>query len=123
MVWLFHTEDSLPLPSQSPVQAPTHKAFTAPIWTLDPWQLLATFRPGSIPQALRRLSGVSVGGRVLSQLAQAVEQLAGLDAVRKLPVVLQVPSHNLQAVKTDLITHQMYGYVLAMPCLPSHAMQ
>lgn len=65
-------------------------------------------RPGIMP-ATDRIEGLSMGGRVLCQLALAVAALAGKEAAGRLTVILHVNDDQEEEVCQELHKHQFYG--------------
>lgn len=88
-------------------QGPPQAGFD--LWTADPWSIVASLRPGSLPLAGERLEGLSMGGRALTQLRAAVEGAAGPEAAAALTVVLHVNDGQREAVVRELAARRLYG--------------
>ena len=61
-----------------------------------------------------RIDGLTIGGRQLLALRQAVEKLAGPEAVAKMPLLLHVAEEMEEPVLADLRARNLYGSVTTL---------
>ncbi|KAG2446024.1 hypothetical protein HXX76_000626 [Chlamydomonas incerta] len=78
------------------------------LWTADPWDLIDRFRPGIMPQT-DRIQGPTLGARILCQLALAVQQLAGPEAMAVMPVLLHINEEQMEEVVQELWSYRFFG--------------
>ncbi|GLI60502.1 hypothetical protein VaNZ11_002665 [Volvox africanus] len=74
---------------------------TQPLWSADPWDLIASSFPAKAAVA-DRVRAVHLGPRLLMALVLAVEALAGPEAVAKLVVVLHINDSQQAEVVREL---------------------
>ncbi|GIL55497.1 hypothetical protein Vafri_11071, partial [Volvox africanus] len=74
---------------------------TQPLWSADPWDLIASSFPAKAAVA-DRVRSVHLGPRLLMALVVAVEALAGPEAVAKLVVVLHINDSQQAEVVREL---------------------
>ncbi|KAL6752576.1 hypothetical protein V8C86DRAFT_2751570 [Haematococcus lacustris] len=78
------------------------------LWTADPWELVDSCRPGIMPPT-DRIEGLSLGGRILSQLALAVTSAVGPEALARLHVLLCINPQQQEEVVEELCARHYYG--------------
>ncbi len=78
------------------------------LWSCDPWQLIGKSMPAKTA-SLEHVEGVTMGARMLLSLVGAVEELAGVEAVAKLHVVLHCNDEQEEAVVADLRGKNFFG--------------
>ncbi|KAL6753838.1 hypothetical protein V8C86DRAFT_421959 [Haematococcus lacustris] len=78
------------------------------LWTADPWELVDSCRPGIMPPT-DRIEGLSLGGRILSQLALAITSAVGPEALARLHVLLCINPQQQEEVVEELCARHYYG--------------
>ena len=68
--------------------------------------------PNRLLASGERIDGLTIGGRQLLALRQAVEKLAGPEAVAKMPLLLHLAEEMEEPVLADLRARNLYGSVL-----------
>ncbi|KXZ49931.1 hypothetical protein GPECTOR_19g382 [Gonium pectorale] len=78
------------------------------LWTADPWELIDKFRPGIMPHT-DRIQGPTLGARILCQLALAVQEAAGSEALAVTPVLLHINEDQVEEVVQELWSYRFFG--------------
>ncbi|KAG2452583.1 hypothetical protein HYH02_002820 [Chlamydomonas schloesseri] len=94
------------MPAAALLNSPRRRAHD--LWTADPWDLIDRFRPGIMPQT-DRIQGPTLGARILCQLALAVQQLAGPEAMAVMPVLLHINEEQMEEVVQELWSYRFFG--------------
>ncbi|KAG2493032.1 hypothetical protein HYH03_008695 [Edaphochlamys debaryana] len=79
-----------------------------PLWSADPWELIASQYPGKASQP-ERIRSVPLGPRLIMALVAAAEALAGPEAAERLAVVVHCSEAQAEEVAAELRARRFCG--------------